>query len=169
VLGDLVNDGGTFAPIGRPAPAEIGGNYTQNAGTLRIGISGTGGGEQDALCVGGDAALGGVLLPERTGGFEPRYAEAFAVLQAGGSLVAAFERIEGVELAPEMSLAVLFDANAILAVAALPGDADVDGDVDRLDFAALEDNFGRRQADWSHGDFNGDARVDFRDYLTCSN
>ncbi|MGB2823576.1 MAG: hypothetical protein WBF17_21530 [Phycisphaerae bacterium] len=50
-------------------------------------------------------------------------------------------------------------------MAASAGDADVDGDVDRDDFRAVEAGFGRAGALWTTGDFNGDGRADFRDYL----
>jgi hypothetical protein len=166
VEGGLVNDGATFAPGASPAATEIDGNYTQNAGRLAIGISGTGPGEYDVLSVSGNVVPGGVLDLEMIGGFQPQYGDEFEVVQAGGSIAGVFDLVEGVELAPNMSLAVLYDANTIIAVATLPGDADVDGDVDRLDFLALEEGFGHEQADWSHGDFNGDGDVSFLDYLT---
>ncbi len=166
VEGDLVNDGATFVPDASLAATEIDGNYTQNAGRLAIGISGTGPGEYDVLSVSGNVVPGGVLDLETIGGFQPQYGDEFEIVQAGGSIAGVFDLIEGVELAPNMSLAVLYDANTIVAVATLPGDADVDGDVDRLDFLVLEDGFAREQADWSHGDFNGDGEVSFLDYLT---
>jgi hypothetical protein len=40
-----------------------------------------------------------------------------------------------------------------------PGDANLDGRVDRRDLAMLASGYGRTGAQWSHGDFNGDGRV----------
>src|SRR4051812_31694787 len=43
-----------------------------------------------------------------------------------------------------------------------PGDANLDGVVDTLDFNALAASYGHR-GDWSKGDFNADGRVDHTD------
>ena len=48
------------------------------------------------------------------------------------------------------------------------GDADLDGDVDFLDYLAFSRNFGRRDASWSSGDFDGDGVVSFPDFLVLS-
>ena len=47
----------------------------------------------------------------------------------------------------------------------VPGDADLDGDVDRDDFSALAAGFGYLGMGWRWGDFNFDEHVDFLDYL----
>ena len=48
----------------------------------------------------------------------------------------------------------------------LVGDADLDGDVDRLDLLALRGSFGQAApAGWRDGDCNGDGRIDSTDYL----
>ncbi len=53
----------------------------------------------------------------------------------------------------------------ITPVAAYPGDADRDGDVDLDDFAALKTNFGTAAgAAWDQGDFDGDGDVDLDDF-----
>ena len=45
------------------------------------------------------------------------------------------------------------------------GDANLDGNVDFLDFLVFSQNFGNDLADWSHGDFDGDGTVSFDDFL----
>lgn len=45
------------------------------------------------------------------------------------------------------------------------GDANLDGQVDFVDFLEFSGNFGRTDAAWAEGDFNGDRVVDFADYL----
>jgi len=48
------------------------------------------------------------------------------------------------------------------------GDADLDGDVDFLDYITTKGNFGTATgAGWADGDFDGDDDVDFFDYLTA--
>ncbi|MFW6153724.1 MAG: DUF4350 domain-containing protein [Planctomycetota bacterium] len=48
---------------------------------------------------------------------------------------------------------------------ALPGDADLDGDVDLDDFVILKSNFGTVGALWSEGDFNADWVVNLDDFV----
>lgn len=50
----------------------------------------------------------------------------------------------------------------------LPGDADLDGDVDFDDFLRLSQRFGQEGANWSHGDVDCDGRVGFEDFLKLS-
>jgi hypothetical protein len=51
-------------------------------------------------------------------------------------------------------------------LSAIPGDADLDGSVGRLDIGAIAPTFGMQTgAVWVNGDFTGDGAVDFRDYL----
>ena len=62
---------------------------------------------------------------------------------------------------------VYFDDLQIEVLTKLPGDADLDGDVDFADFLALSNNFGS-SGTWSQGDFNEDRRVEFNDFLLLS-
>jgi len=48
---------------------------------------------------------------------------------------------------------------------AMPGDADVDGDIGRLDLLAIVFGFGQAEGLWIHGDFDCTGAVDVRDYL----
>jgi len=51
-------------------------------------------------------------------------------------------------------------------LSAIPGDADLDGWVGRLDIRAIAPTFGvQTGAVWVNGDFTGDGAVNFRDYL----
>jgi hypothetical protein len=50
----------------------------------------------------------------------------------------------------------------------LPGDADLDGDVDSYDYITLKANFGRTDATWSQGDFNGDHLVGYEDFIALT-
>ena len=50
----------------------------------------------------------------------------------------------------------------------LPGDANLDGQVDFPDFLALSEAFGQETGLWSRGDFDMDGRVDFPDFLILS-
>ena len=48
------------------------------------------------------------------------------------------------------------------------GDADLDGDVDFLDFLALANGFGKENG-WAGGDFDGDGQTAFLDFLALAN
>ncbi|MFW6146745.1 MAG: PEP-CTERM sorting domain-containing protein [Planctomycetota bacterium] len=48
----------------------------------------------------------------------------------------------------------------------LPGDSDMDGDVDLDDFVALKRGFGAAaRVHWGHGDYDGNGRVDLDDFV----
>lgn len=47
----------------------------------------------------------------------------------------------------------------------LVGDANLNGSVDFADFLALSNNFGRQDANWGQGDFDGDDEIGFGDFL----
>jgi len=59
-----------------------------------------------------------------------------------------------------------FRVGTVQAHAALPGDADCDGDVDLDDFVLLKQNFGTTTgATWGMGDFDGNGTVDLDDFV----
>lgn len=51
----------------------------------------------------------------------------------------------------------------------LLGDANLDGNVEFLDFLALANGFGQPDAGWGDGDFNGSGVTEFLDFLTLAN
>jgi hypothetical protein len=52
---------------------------------------------------------------------------------------------------------------AILQDDRLPGDLNLDGNVDAYDYITLKANYGKTNASWSQGDFNGDGLVGYAD------
>lgn len=46
-----------------------------------------------------------------------------------------------------------------------PGDLDLDGDVDFVDFLQLSAHFGAAESSWDTGDMDGDGRTGFADFL----
>lgn len=50
----------------------------------------------------------------------------------------------------------------------VPGDTDLDHDVDFADFLAVSAAFGQENAGWGDGDFDGNGSVEFRDFLALS-
>lgn len=47
----------------------------------------------------------------------------------------------------------------------LPGDLDLDGDVDLYDYITLKTNFGKVVSPWEEGDFNGDGLIGYEELL----
>jgi autotransporter-associated beta strand protein len=105
VVGDLTNDGGTFAPGQSPAITEVLGNYTQKAGTLSIEINGTTpGSEYDRLIVEGDLVAGGTLTVEVADEFDPTLGTRFESVVKADAIEGQFDEILGQQLADNKHL-----------------------------------------------------------------
>ena len=84
MIGDLLIDGGVYAPGASPALSTITGDYTQGAlGTLEIELAGLAAGtEYDVLDISGSASLGGTLDVALLGSFIPTIDDAFTFMIA---------------------------------------------------------------------------------------
>ncbi|MBN2023410.1 MAG: hypothetical protein JW809_11535 [Pirellulales bacterium] len=171
-LGDLSGSGactgtgtvyfeGDVKPGSSPASVAFGGDVVF-AGTsrLEIEIGGTlPGDEYDTLAVAGAVNLDGQLLVEWLDEYRPRVGDRCTVMTFA-SRVGEFRDYEGL-LSGGVPLLPLYEANALVLVAAMPGDANADGDVNALDAAALAAHWLLSSgAQWTDGDFNADGRVD---------
>ena len=78
------------------------------------------------------------------------------------------ERLEDRRCLTEICLSIHGESALAMIDTGLPGDADLDGDVDFDDFLTLSGNFQAQNALWADGDFNVDMRVDFDDFLFLS-
>ena len=54
------------------------------------------------------------------------------------------------------------------AIDSLPGDTDLDGDVDFTDFQSLAERFGRTGGSWSRADFDCSGDTDFHDFVVLA-
>ncbi|WP_428390009.1 hypothetical protein [Mucisphaera sp.] len=146
--------------------------FTQTVtGTLEMEIdspAGAGVGH-DLLEVTFDGFLGGEL--SLLMGYEPDYGDAFKLITTdGGDLFDTFDVITGLVVTPDKYMAVIYDnMQLVLAIAALPGDANLDGTVDLIDLSLLASGFGDLGT-WATGDFDGSGKVDLVDLsLLASN
>ena len=98
-------------------------------------------------------------------GYTPAYGESFLVFEATEGITGFFETIDGHILADDLSLAVVSDGFRVDAIVALPGDANLDGFVDGLDFIVWNANKFTEEGDWLTADFNGDSFVDGLDFI----
>ena len=157
-------------PIGR---LTVGGSLVQGSeGVIEIqmvepqtSLSAVAGVDFDQLVITDNASLAGHLDILLIDGFVPKLGDLFPVVTAN-TRHGVFERIDGMWLeGGDMALAPIYDyqnSAGLTLVAALPGDANLDGIVntDDLDiFFANADS----QGDWLSANFNGDANVDLHD------
>jgi len=162
---------GEFEPGSSPGVVAVTGDFTQGPeGVLRIEMAGTdnsgvAGPQFDQLSVGGTARLDGSLELCLIDGFRPEHGDIVNVV-LGNAILGRFERVTGHQIDPNTFLVPLRLDNAIKLVAALPGDVDLDGCVDRRDMGALSGAFGSPDGDWAGGDVTLDGCVDHLDYLT---
>jgi len=64
------------------------------------------------------------------------------------------------------TLSGMIEAHGQFSVSTMPGDADIDGDVDLDDFVLLKQSFGTMDgATWQMGDFTGEGAVDLDDFV----
>jgi hypothetical protein len=158
---ELINHSGSVAAAGGLGEMDFGGAFYQYADArMRIRIAS--GNEHDSIEVAGLAKLGGridvVLMNNNT---QIALGDTIPVLSAksrqgnfdfGGALVnsSTFLTPVGVE-------------DGVVLLAALAGDANLDGKIDLNDFGLLKASFGTGQR-LSEGNMNGDTMVDLNDF-----
>ena len=92
--------------------------------------------------------------------FVPNLGDTFTIIDAAGGVSGVFDLINGVLVDSALSLAVIYNAFDVTVHAALPGDVNLDGEVNLLDLNAwLADGAGQ----WSNGDLNGDGAINLGD------
>ncbi|MEO0586612.1 MAG: PEP-CTERM sorting domain-containing protein, partial [Planctomycetota bacterium] len=145
VIGDLVNHAGTVAPQDFAGPElfamSVSGSYTQgSAATLDLQL---GASAHDALQITGQADLAGTLNVTLANLFTPTLGDTFDLLDFG-SIVGGFDAINLPTLGDP---GLTWDTSDLLttgilavATATIPGDLDLDGDVDLADIDLLLDN-----------------------------
>ena len=168
--GDLINQAGTLAPVDYTTLGNVAigstiveGDYVQlSAATLQIEIGGST--SHDSLEVTQDAFLGGELELILLSGFTPSPSDTFTVMTVADDLFDVFDNVAGGQrLTTSDGLGSFlvnygpgspFDPKHVvlsnfLPSAGLPGDFDLDGDVDGRDFLVWQRNPGvGNLADW---------------------
>lgn len=155
---DITNAGSLKTPFG--GALTVAGDYTQlAAGTLHVAFRPF---ETPALYeVRGHAHLGGRLELTNEGGVLPPLGEAQVVLRA--TQIEGDFASGGLLLSNGWMLAPIVRDNAALVVAAIAGDANLDGHVDLSDFGTLKQHLGG-QGRVEQGDFDGDGAVTLSDF-----
>lgn len=149
---DVENEGGALAPGDLAGLTTITGDYLQAAGSLDIDIvaGASRGVTYDAVNVGGDVTLAGLLRPSLLGGFVPDAADAFTILSAlSMSITGSFtNELPGNRIPTVDGLGtflITYTAGDIMLSdfrVRADGDFDFDDDVDGDDFLAWQRSVG---------------------------
>ena len=86
LIGDVVNEGGTFIPGNSPGVVGVSGDLTHADGDLEFEFAGTGVGQFDRIEVGGQASLDGELELLFIDGYAGQAGDSFEILTAGDGL-----------------------------------------------------------------------------------
>jgi T5SS/PEP-CTERM-associated repeat protein len=167
--GNITFQGG-YQPGNSPAQTRFAGNVTFTpTATLQIELAGPQpASEHDKLVVDGAATLSGVLELSILDKYHPAKGQQFIILTAS-SITGQFDQIDGVILDPSTGLALVYEPNGLKLISATPGDANLDGKVNFVDFQQLELHFGQKAATWTDSDFTGDRIVGPEDFLYLYN
>jgi hypothetical protein len=121
----------------------------------------------DNIAVSGVATLDGSLFLSSIGGYEPANLVGHTILTAG-AVAGHFNTVSGNQISSSKWLAVTYEETSLKVTATLPGDGDVDGDVDFDDLLALAQGYGESSTTWATGDFTGNGAADFDDLLALA-
>lgn len=154
---------GTFAPGLSPTSLVAGSVALSNTSTLLMELGGTSPGSgYDQILSSGTLALDGVLQLALINGFTPAAGQSFNLFD-WSSASGTFDALNLPPLTGGLSwnMSQLYTTGVLSVTTStpqLPGDIDLDGDVDRTDAALFSRHFGKSSSSvWTTGDFNGDA------------
>jgi len=163
-VGVALDNAGTVEIGTSPGDATVDTFSQTSLGTLHVEINGlTAGSDYDQLLVTHTADLGGTLALTRGGGYASAYHDTMTVV-AGGAVTNIFDRVTGVLQTGEPAFAVTYQLRTVRFTATLPGDFDVDFDVDFGDFTLLAGNFNQAGKSWVDGDADGNGKANFADF-----
>lgn len=163
-----VNFEGDLNPGASPAIVDFGGDLVMGpAASLIMEIGGTTpGAAYDQLRIAGSAAWNGTLVVELIDGFSPIANQKF-VLATYDSGSSAFDAVALAELPEGLAWDLNYGQTGLtltVTSTSLPGDIDLDGDVDRTDAALFSRYYGRLgDSIWTTGDFDGDSATTVAD------
>ncbi len=191
INGNLTQNSGTVAPGNSPGVITINGSYsiTSNTAIVEVDIAGTDNSDPvnpqfDQVTVTNNVSLDGTLeLVVDTATFTPAYGNTFTILTYG-TRTGTFDQVtlngSILTLQTDLALAPVYDfpgstdalfadtpfaaaPDSLTLFTTLPGDANLDLQVEDADLSLLLTNFGNTGAAWTEGDFTGDGIVDDAD------
>ncbi len=166
VDGNLINDANVDPGLGFVGAFTLTGDYQQTAqGDFSVDLSGTSLSTYDSLDVTGDVVLGGVLDAQLVSGFMPVEGDRFDIISFDGSLAGIFSNVALPTLTSGISVALIYDTNAVTLAVGLDGDLNLDGFVGIADLNVVLGNWNQIVAKsvWLSGDPSGDGFVGIED------
>jgi T5SS/PEP-CTERM-associated repeat protein len=161
---------GEHRPGNGPSVVTFGGPLSYGGGSrLVVELGGlTRGTQYDGVNTVGGASLDGIIRFTRVNGFQPLPGDQFDLIHAmsvSGS--PSFELDLGGYVG--LSVVPITTANSFsVLIAGLPGDADLDADVDFQDLVALAQHYDQPNSDWFDGDFDRNGTVAFNDLVALA-
>ncbi|WP_428387333.1 beta strand repeat-containing protein [Mucisphaera sp.] len=148
-----------LTPGASPGISNFGGALTfSNAAALEIELSETLG---DQVNVAETLELNGTLNILLFNGYTPNPLDTFTILTAD-EITGTFDQINGLAPAGNLAWAYVQTDTEVTLTATLPGDANLDGNVDLIDLSILASNFGN-PGGWTQANFNNDTNIDLID------
>jgi hypothetical protein len=141
-------------------------DYEQSSlGDLFIDIRGTSSSLYDNLDVTGDVTLGGTLTAQLPSLFTPVEGDSFDIISFDGSRTGTFGTVTLPILTSGISMALVYDTNAVSLAAGLDGDLNLDGFVGITDLNIVLSNWNLNVAEnvWLAGDPSSDGFVGIDD------
>ena len=159
----VVNEGVTRLGGDGLGAAAINGDFTQTeTGEMQMQVGGDEAGVSfDVLHVTGDVQLAGDLAVSLVREFRPELGEAFEFITAAS---VSGEFASGGVLVGDVMLAPGVVGNSVVLLTAVPGDLDLNGAVDLIDFNAMKENFEVAGVSLAEGDVNNDGAANLADF-----
>ena len=168
----MLTGGAVYSPGFSPATVHVGSGIYGADSRLIIELGGTiAGSEYDQVRHWGDAELAGALNVQFLDGFQPDYGQVFDVMTFAGTRSGKFD-FAGLQFTTvttnDTVLIPDYQSGQLRLVTTGPGDANLDGTVNFLDFLSLQNAY-RTSGGWTDGDFDFSGTVDFLDFLILQN
>ncbi len=154
---------GTVSPGTSPGRLNVDEYVQDNSGELDVELEGTLLTQFDRIVSAGAAQLNGTLNILLPGPFTPSIGDEFQVLNAAGGVIGTFDTLTGNDIDADTIMLARYNPNDVTleAVEWVPGDFDLDGDVDAFDLGIWQSGFGTGMgAGKADGDADGDGDVD---------
>ena len=156
---------GSYNPGTSPGLGIFGGDVAFGpAASLRVELGGTQIGEFDRLSAQGRFTPGGAMAITPLETYVPSLGDRFEIVQAGTGVAGLFDRVDGVLPGNNKAFAVTYGPKTVLIIVAIPGDVELDKDVDFGDFTYVAANYGQSGKSWRDGDVDGSGDVGFADF-----
>ena len=162
---------GTYDPGFSPAVINLGSAAYASSNTLVIEVGGlNAGSDHDQLNHTGIATIDGNLGVALISSFFPTPGETFEIMTFA-SHSGEFATLTGDVslLDPVTFLLPLYSSTNLLLFTAIPGDGNLNGDVEAADYTLWANGFGAPDAAFQTGDYNGDGLTNAADYTIWAN